>query len=153
MQSPGDRVAPKDRSDLSITGVSLLNGAGKESESFLVGEDLSVQIVYEARKEIENPVFSLEVIRADGVLCCASSTKESGVSVGTIKGNGSVKVAFGKVDLGPGIYAVKVSVWDRDLIHAYDTRKDNVFRVGAKDLKTRTEAVFLKPMEWGIGDK
>jgi len=145
------KVKVDDQSDLTISNIILLNGEDKDSDSFDVGEDFSVKIEYNAEKNIENPVFSLEIIRADGVLCCSSNTKDSASFPESIFGNGHVQVNFGKLNLGPGIYATKVSIWDRDMIHPYDIRKDSVFRINVSKNQRHTESVFIQMMTWSVG--
>jgi len=144
------RVKLDNKSDAEITEVSLFNGKDEVVDHFSVGENFSSRIVYSTTKEIEAPVFSLEIIRADGVLCCSSNTKSSEIAVGSISGNGSVQVNFGKLNLGPGVYAAKVSIWDRDMIHAYDMRKDNIFRVDVSSQQKHGEAVFIQSMKWKV---
>lgn len=144
------KVKISDESPVNFTDILLLNDKGEKKDNFFLDEEFIVKMEYEARKKIESPVFSLEIIRADGVLCCASNTKMGDLNINFIEGKGSLKVSFGKLNLGPGIYSVKVVVWDRDVLHPYVIRKDNVFRVEVKDLKKRTNAVFLKKMNWEI---
>ena len=149
----GYKVKVSDKSLIDITDVILLNERGEKNDSFSVDEGFSVKIGYEARKKVENPVFSLEIIRADGVICCSSDTKNSDLSLDSIEGSGFVKVNYGKLDLAPGIYAAKVSIWDKDIIHPYAIRRDNVFRIEVEDLQKRTNAVFLKKMRWEAATK
>lgn len=146
---PSDyKVKVDDESLVELTYISLSNDNGEKKDNFFVEEELSVKIGYNAKKRVDAPVFSMDIIRADGVLCCASDTRRSGLNLDFIEGKGELKVSFGKLDLGPGIYAVKVVVWDRDVIHPYAMLKDNVFRIEVKGLEERTSAVFLKEMTW-----
>ena len=78
------------------------------------------------------------------------SLEGSGLSIESIEGNGALKVNYGKLNLAPGIYAAKVTIWDKNKMHPYAIRKDNVFRIEVKGLQKRTSAVILKKMNWEI---
>lgn len=148
LKSSDYKVKVTDDMAVDISNVILFGENNKSKDSFSVGEDFAVRVEYETQKRIEDPVFALEIIRADGVLCCCSNTKECGAPVDFIAGKGAVKVDSGKLNLAPGIYAAKVSIWDRDMIHPYVIRKDNVFRIEVEGLIGHTGAVFLKDMKW-----
>ena len=111
-------------------------------------DPIEFQIDYEAKDALDNPIFTLEIIRADGILCCSSSTKEEGINTGTLEGKGSVKINIGKTLLAPGIYMAKISVWDKEMMHPYIVHNRDVFRIeyGNK----QTEGLFLVKADWSL---
>jgi len=142
------KVKIDDQSLVDITSVVLKNGNNEIKESFIVGEELNINIEYEAKSKIDEPVFILEVVRADGVVCCSSSTEKDDAFNGFIEGKGALKVNFGTLNLAPGIYAARTSVWDRDLIHPFAINRDNVFRVEVTGQQKNGDVIFLKDMKW-----
>ena len=134
---------------ISILDVFLYNGECKQKESFNVGESISIEVGYEAKEIIDNPVFSLDIIRGDGVICCSSNTRYDGVSLGNIKGKGKIKIDLGKINLAPGIYLTKISIWNKDMIHPYTIRKMDIFKIMEKGLN-KQNVVFLPRIEWKI---
>jgi len=149
LKSSDYKVKVPDDLAVDISNVILLGENNEGKDSFCAGENFTVKAEYKTQKKIENPVFALEIIRADGVLCCSSNTKEKSDLGDSIEGKGGFKINLGKLDLCPGIYAAKVSIWDRDMIHPYVIRKDNVFRIEVSGVKN-ADGVFLKDMDWQV---
>lgn len=145
MSAIDGRVRIKKESLIDISQVRITNGKGTKIE---VNDSIEFHIDYESKEELDNPIFTLEIIRADGVLCCSSSTEEERITTGIIKGKGSVKVNLGKTLLAPGIYMAKISVWDKEMMHPYVVRNRDVFRIefGNK----QTEGLFLVKADWSI---
>ena len=106
---------------------------------------------YSIREKIDNPVFGLSIIRADGVECEFSRTDEAGVKTGILEGKGKVKIDLGKIYLAPGVYMVKIYVWDKDVIHAYATRREDILRIESDSRHGQTEAVYLPDIKWEFG--
>jgi len=142
------QVKIKTESLLVIDNVTLHNEKGNTGENFKKDDDITVSVDYSAREKISNPVFRLDILRADGVLCCSSSTDDNGVFVDHIKGKGNVKIKLGKLNLSPDVYLLKISVWDKDLIHSYLVRYRDVLRIEAGGNKIGSTAVFMPPIQW-----
>lgn len=138
---------------VKILDVFLGNGQYQHKENFKVGEPISIKIDYETKEKIENPIFSLDIIRADGVLCCSSNTKDDNFSIEQIEGKGTIKVNLGKISLSPGIYLTKISIWDKDNVHPYIIRKKDIFRIEANKCSKQLNAVFLPNAEWRLENK
>lgn len=146
------KVKTKDDQILNISAVSLFNENNEVKDNFILGENFTVKIEYKAMKKIEKPIFFMEIVRADGIACVGSNTKDSGVCIESIEGKGFVSVHFGKLNLTPGVYAAKVSIWDRDMMHPYVMCKDNVFRINVSGQQKHVDGVFLQPMTWNLSD-
>lgn len=147
MTAVSKRVQVDTHSLVDITEVSLSSGESGNKEKIEVGETVEVTLDYETSEAIEDPIFNLSIVRGDGVLCCSSRTDREGVKVGTIDGKGKVRINLGKMLLAPGVYMLKLSVWDKELIHAYTARNQDVLRVET-DKSRQTEAVFLPEIKW-----
>ena len=143
-------VKVKDESKVNITEVFIYDGANNQKNTFNLGEPISIRINFETKEKIENPLFILEIIRADGVLCCSSSTKDNGFSLGDIYGKGAINIDLGKINLAPGIYIAKISILDKDMLHPYAIRKKDVFKIETDEMNIYTNAVFLPNIEWKL---
>jgi hypothetical protein len=150
MSAMDDRVRVAVRSLVDIMEVNFLDGKSDKKERFMVGDSLIITFDYEAIEKIDSPIFTLEIIRADGVLCCSSRTDELGVKVDVIQGKGEVKIDLGKNLLAPGIYMVKLSIWDKEMIHPYIVRNKDVIRVEMSGGSRKSEAVFMPEIKWKI---
>ena len=149
MNAIDGRVRIDKESLMEITQVSISNG--KESK-LKVNDPIEIQINYDTKVQLDNPVFLLEIIRADGVLCCSCSTNEDGINAGLIEGKGLVKVNIDKMFLAPGIYMAKISVWDKEMIHPYIVHNRDVFRIEYGN-QQQTEGLFLIKANWSIDRK
>ena len=123
-----EKVQVNEQAKMDILSVVLHKGGYQPSERFRCGEPVLVRIEYEARERIARPVFSLEVVRSDGVICCDSSTLADGFHIESIEGKGTIELALGQLNLAPGIYIVRITVWDSEILHPYVVRKKDIFR-------------------------
>lgn len=145
-----ERVSVDTRPLVAIPHSQLVGEDGKVKENFTIGEAIHMVFDYEAREKIQSPIFVLEVVRADGVLCCASRSDAEGILMGDIQGKGSIKVNFGKMNLSSGIYVAKVSIWDREMVHPYIVRNRDVFRIEADAKRKLRGGVFCPSVDWQV---
>ena len=145
-----DRVRVDTRPLVDIVEVKFSNGKIENKDKFEVGDAIDINLNYEARERIDSPIFALDIIRADGVLCCSSRTDELGLKLDSINGNGKVEINLGKTYLAPGIYMAKLSIWDQEMIHPYIVRKKDIMRIEMNGRNSQSEAVFLPMISWNI---
>jgi ABC-type proline/glycine betaine transport system ATPase subunit len=153
MKIINDRVQVDTRPLVDITEVNFSTNQGESKEGFGTGDTVEIALGYETREKIDNPIFIVSIIRADGVVCCTSRTDDAGVTVGVIEGKGKVKIDLGKMFLAPGVYMLKLSVWDKEMIHTYAVRSKDVIRVEMDASHSQTEAVFLPDFKWDFSDR
>lgn len=103
---------------------------------------------YETREEIDRPVFSLDIFRNDGVHCSSSNTKDDGFFIESIKGRGLIKIDLTKINLAPGIYFAQICIWDKDLIHPYAVKKDDIFRIKGVEPKNAISPLLFPEVKW-----
>ncbi len=144
------KVKLNEKSQVQISAVQCLNKNGETKESFESGEELTLKVSYESSKDISHPILSLQLIRADGVVCFTSNTKDSGVVVDKIQGSGAFLINLGKLNLAPGIYLPQVTIWDKDMIHPYVINKKCILRINNIGVKQYANAVFIPKVEWKI---
>jgi len=135
---------------VNISNVFLYNGDSQPKDVFKVREPIDILLEYDAKEVIKNPIFSLDIIRADGVLCCSSNTKNDSLPIEKIYGKGAIRVNLGEINLAPGIYLVKFSILDKDLIHPHAIRKNDIFRIEESEKGRRRSGIFLPNIKWKI---
>ncbi len=106
--------------DVEITGVSFLDGAGKERHVFQVGEPWAVRLCYRASRRIENPVFGLAVFRNDGLHVCGPNTQFAGLDIPVVEGEGDILYRVDNLPLMDGTYFVSVAAHNRASTVTYD---------------------------------
>ena len=94
---------------LVIQKVVLKNDRGEESSQFRPGDDLVVEISYEAQKRIERPILALGVLGINGS-CFASNMLLDGHRPDFLEGTGQITCTFRSIPLLPQNYTVKMIV-------------------------------------------
>jgi ABC-type polysaccharide/polyol phosphate transport system ATPase subunit len=151
IQSGGNKVRVNESTKVNITGVTLADSKGKSGDRFQTGEPLSATFNYNAIEKIPHPIFALEILRPDGVVCCDSNTRYDEFSIESIEGDGSIQIGLGHLPLVPGIYIIKVSVWDKDLLHPYTIRKNDILRLEKGAAATNVpKGIFFTKYQWKI---
>jgi len=144
MRSMDDqRVKVDTRSLVDIAHVDM-------KAAFRVGEQINITLEYKAIEKIENPIFNVEIVRADGVHCYSSRTDKLGIKINSIQGKGKVIIDLGKNMLAPGIYMAKFSIWDREMIHPYVIRNKDVLRVEIEGPNSMSDVVFIPEIKWNF---
>jgi lipopolysaccharide transport system ATP-binding protein len=98
---------------LSIQNVVLKNGHGEQMNQFCPGDELSIQINYDAQKQLERPYFVLEVEGMNGS-CFTANMLLDGCQPKVLAGAGTVSCRFKSLPLFPQSYCVKMSVCDKN---------------------------------------
>ncbi len=107
--------------ELTIQRVVLRNDQGRETYQFRPGDDLVVEISYDAQKCIEKPIIALGVLGANGS-CFTSNMLLDGHRPDFLKGTGKITCIFKSIPLLPQNYTVKMIVRSanvRDIIIEY----------------------------------
>ncbi|MGO8787567.1 MAG: ABC transporter ATP-binding protein [Terriglobia bacterium] len=94
---------------LAIHKVALRNCQGEESSQFRPGEDLVVEISYDAQKRIEKPIIALGVLGINGS-CFTSNMLLDGHRPDALEGVGKITCTFRSIPLLPQNYTVKMIV-------------------------------------------
>jgi lipopolysaccharide transport system ATP-binding protein len=94
---------------LTIQKVELRNSEGETSNVFLPGEDLIVDISYDALKRVERPLIAVGVVGLNGS-CFTSNMLLDGQAPDFIEGEGRIRCTFKAIPLLPQSYTVKMSI-------------------------------------------
>jgi lipopolysaccharide transport system ATP-binding protein len=94
---------------LTIEKVALKNDRGEETTQFSPGENLIVEICYDAEKRIERPILALGVIGINGS-CFTSNMLLDGHRPEFLEGSGKILCTFRSIPLLPQSYTVKFSI-------------------------------------------
>jgi len=94
---------------LTIHKVIIRNTDGEETRRFYPGEDLVVDVFYEAKKRIERPLVAIGVLGVSGS-CFTSNMLLDGNSPDSFEGVGKISCTFKSIPLLPQNYTVKLVV-------------------------------------------
>jgi lipopolysaccharide transport system ATP-binding protein len=96
-----------------IHKVVLKNERGEETNQFCPGEDLIVEVTYEAQKDLAEPYFVLGVQGIFGS-CFTANMLLDGNRPGVMVGKGRLACRFKSLPLFPQSYSIKMSVRTND---------------------------------------
>ncbi len=148
LQKSDYKVKVKDRTPADLDETIYVNGQGERKKVFRVHEPISLEIQYEAHKKIESPVFTVEIIRSDGVVCCCSESRKDGLKLDGIDGKGTLRVNLGDLKLTPNVYWARVTIWDKEFMHPIVIRKQDIFKIESSDEQSRINALYLPEIRW-----
>jgi ABC-type polysaccharide/polyol phosphate transport system ATPase subunit len=131
-----------------ITSVRFLDQSGEPVEEVRSGEELSIEISYEASRPIEKPAFGFGIYDASGLTLYGENTSVGPYRVHRIEGTGQIRCIIDSLPLPKGEYFLSVSL-DRPsagIRNAYDwhdkayvmrvRESRNVVKVGLLALST-----------------
>ena len=133
---------------VEITAVRLLNEDQEETEDFITGQPLTIEINYMAHKQVSDPEFGLAIYRKDGVQVNGPNNQFGGFPISSIEGEGKVFYHISALPLLPGGYEVSVAVHDTHDVFTYDHRvKEFYFRVDSRGTREVYGLVQI-PAKW-----
>jgi lipopolysaccharide transport system ATP-binding protein len=94
---------------LTIQKVVLKNSRGGTQSQFRPGEDLVVEISYDAQKCIKRPIFALRVMGSGGS-CFASNMLLDGHTPEFLEGAGQLSCTFKSIPLLPQAYTITMGI-------------------------------------------
>lgn len=120
------KTAPIDPPDSStpcrILGVDLLNEEGKGTQAFEFNGALKIRIYYDVFRPVDNPYFGVSIWTDDGVRICTFDSRISGkASLGIVSSEGSAECIIPKLCLLPGLYLVRVRIYDSKTDRPFDS--------------------------------
>ncbi len=118
-----DPIDPPDSSSpCRILGVDLLNEEGKGTQAFEFNGALKIRIYYDVFRPVDNPYFGVSVWTDDGIRICTFESRFSGkASPGILSSEGGVECIVPKLCLLPGLYLVRVRVYDSKTDRPFDS--------------------------------
>ena len=119
--SHGQRQASDEDSDarrwgtgkVRITDVELYNGDGQAETTFATGDPMEIRLHYRAPERVEAPVFGVAIHHQNGAHICGPNTKQLGLEIPAVEGEGVVRYRIPELSLLGGSYLISVSAHDR----------------------------------------
>ena len=105
-----------------IERIELVGGDGRPTSKLYTGDKVTFRFHYNAHEPIDHPVFGLAIHTVDGVHVTGPNSREAGVTVDRIDGEGVVDLVVDRLLLLPGTYDVSAALTDQAALHAYDFR-------------------------------
>jgi hypothetical protein len=104
-----ESITGKD-SPVVVTEVAVEASDGGERERYLHDEGLAIKVRYHAFETINEPNFVVRITRSDGLTSCMVRTKEYGIQLEPLQGEGQLTLVLDPLQLNGGSYSVDVRV-------------------------------------------
>ncbi len=120
----GVRTQEYGNRDVEIEQSRFLDAAGRESGTFETGKPMVVEVSYNTRKRIEQPVFGFSVKTGNGMFVFGSNTQIAEYPIPAIEGKGVIRLLLDPLSLMQGNFFLSLSVhsWDHSI--QYHRRED-----------------------------
>lgn len=118
--TPGGLGVRSGSFEMEILEVRLLDGDGRERQTYEMGEKMVVRIAYLAHRPLSEPVFGVEITRNDGLYCYATNSRWDGLRTGCIDGRGVIEMEIPRLNLSAGAYLMGVGILEQNAIAFYD---------------------------------
>ena len=114
--------------------VEVLDGDGRPSRLFRLGEPFTVRFHYTARQPVERPIFSFSIETQAGVLA-ANPVQPRPARSDIDAGDGFVDYRIDEVLFGQGEYVLSAAIHDKDAIVVLDKRvRVRNFRISSDEM-------------------
>lgn len=110
--------------DIEFGNVRLLDADGRETGTFVTGQNMVVEIPYVARTRVENPVFGYSIKTGNGFFIYGTNTQILNQPVGPVEGPGVVRLTFDPLNLMEGKYFLSLAIHSEDHRVQYHRRED-----------------------------
>jgi ABC-2 type transport system ATP-binding protein len=108
--------------EVLIDRMELLDVGGQPIKRVRTGDTVVFRFHYQAKQAIPQPVFGLAVHTLDGTLVTGPNTRDEGLVIDGVVGDGHVDFRVERLLLIPGTYDLSGSVYTFSLAHPYDHR-------------------------------
>jgi len=102
--------------EINIVYVKIMNQNGKEERKLSVGEEIVFEVEIGSSVDVENPIYSLALVRIDGLVCGVHRTYFDKIIPPKInKGKSRFRFAIINNQLNSGEYFIGIAISDREL--------------------------------------
>ncbi|KKL65827.1 hypothetical protein LCGC14_2151080 [marine sediment metagenome] len=104
----------KGSKEIILTNVKLLSGNGQEIRKLRPGDQLTISIDYEAKQEVNDPVFAISILDNIGNNIFGTNTKLQNVATSIVTGKGNVSFKLNNLPMLTSKFYVTVAVHSDD---------------------------------------
>ena len=106
--------------EAQFTTVRLLNGHGKETTAFEMGDRLILEMGYQTQQRVLSPSFDIAIGADNGTRVCTATSRLSGCTPEYLEGTGAIRCVFDSIPFVPGGYFFTIAIFDQDDLTKYD---------------------------------
>ncbi|MBU1201526.1 MAG: ABC transporter ATP-binding protein [Nanoarchaeota archaeon] len=123
--------------EIKIKKVLFKDEMGVDGNVFETGKSMSIEIIYQALKDVKRPMFGIAIFDSTDHLITGPNTTFYNVTSESIKNSGVVTYVIKSLPLLKGTYKVSVSIYDELGSKPFDYHEKKYgFKVVEKDIKS-----------------
>jgi ABC-2 type transport system ATP-binding protein/lipopolysaccharide transport system ATP-binding protein len=100
-----------DLGDIVIELVRFVDHKGQETNSVKTGQPLRMEVWFNAKRPVHNPLFRIQIFRNDGVWVQGMNSARHGVELGVVQGRGCMRLQYEIINLLEAEYFISVGIW------------------------------------------
>jgi ABC-type polysaccharide/polyol phosphate transport system ATPase subunit len=154
MSGASDRLASlgtyrEGTGEVQFTDV-MMSVAGEHVTRLRTGDDFEVRLGFSSSTPVDNPAIAVSISTASGLTITDPCTRDVGIEMGLVDGDGEVTVRFADVALLPGEYHLHCTLSDTRRQHLFDRVHTAIaFDVMAGTPLEQRGSVTLRP-KWTV---
>ena len=97
-----------------IRKIQLTDADGVEQSVFRTGDEMHIQLEYQVKQPVTEPVFGVGIFRQDGLQCYGTNTRIDQIDVSQLVTDGIVELTLSPLYLLPGTYTIDLAIESGD---------------------------------------
>lgn len=97
-----------------IRKIRLTDADGVEQSVFRTGDEMHIQLEYQVKQPVTEPVFGVGIFRQDGLQCYGTNTRIDQIDVSQLVTDGIVELTLSPLYLLPGTYTIDLAIESGD---------------------------------------
>jgi hypothetical protein len=134
-------------SKIAIVNIRFRDGRGRETSQFKPGDDLLIEICYQASVRVENVRFGIAIHSEKGECLGILTTAVQAENFCVLEGSGSVQCRIPAIPFRRGTYSVSAAIHNNPGARDYDRHWGSSFLVTSED---KGAALLRLQGEWSI---
>jgi lipopolysaccharide transport system ATP-binding protein len=107
---------------IRLRGVRVLDERARPLQAIRTGASVTVRIMYEASRPIDDPHFAVDIVRGDGLYCYGTNTRLDHRQFDPVAGRGHIDLVIPHLQLLPGCYSFSIGILGPHGFEPYDVQ-------------------------------
>ncbi len=135
--------------DCNITKVEIKKN-GELTDNFETGDSLEVELHYECKREVKNPIFTVSMTSNDGDVIFENYSNSDGLKIDSVVGSGTVKMFTQAMFLKANIYYVTVTLSEGEQLNKLEWH-DKAYKINFTNTKYPINQGLIYPQaQWTL---
>ncbi|MFN2221197.1 MAG: ABC transporter ATP-binding protein [Chloroflexota bacterium] len=134
--------------DVELVGLRLYDAQGNVGDTFKMGQEMTIEVDYLARRPVAKVEFDVSFRHEDGAFVGGPTGMQNDAAFGVSAGPGTIRCHIDSLPLSPGVYHISASVFDGEGQTVFDHRERlGTFRL-VDETSGRRGGLVRIPAKW-----